>query len=167
MFPPVFFLMTYKQSRGESPSDSPGALYFLSAALFVLISTGYKTRNYPIRTTRFLDALGHPRVRKWQFDTLAAAATFQCLVLCHGIARPIRSFDVPALLDMLVPDQRDVWKAWKDRVADRIVHEMDISYAPTIPTFGDKRQQQLKDLLDQAQLGDEAYRCFYVWPHVP
>ena len=143
-----------------------GDYIFFSIFLIVLFSAGYRTRNYPIRSAKFLDALGHPHVRKWEFDTLAAAATFQCLVLCHGITRPIRNIDVLALLDMLVPDQRDVWKAWKERVADRIVHETNISYAPSIPTFGDERQQQLKALLDQAQLGDYAYRRFYVWSRV-
>ena len=63
---------------------------------------------------------------------------------------------------MLIPDQRDLWKAWKERVADRIVHEMDILFTPTIPTFRDERQQQqLKDLLDQAQFGYDTYKRFY------
>ncbi|KAI9568549.1 hypothetical protein HD554DRAFT_2172330 [Boletus coccyginus] len=135
-------------------------VHLFTSVLFVLFFAGYRTRNYPIRSGKLLDVLGHPRVRKWQFDTLAAAATFQCLVLCRGIVRPIRSIGVFAFLDMLVPDQRDVQKAWKERVADRIVHEADICFAPTIPTIGDERQQQLKDLLDQAQLGDDAYRCW-------
>ena len=164
--PPVFVVMLYEQARIEGSNFTFGRqrdFHILSVFLVVLCSAGYRARNYPIRSEKFLDALGNPRVRKWQFDTLAAAATFQCLVLCHGITRPIRNIDVPALLDMLVPDQRDVWKAWKERVADRIVHETKILYVPTIPTFGDERQQQLKDLLDQAQLGDDAYRRFYVW----
>ena len=171
--PPIFFFMIYEQARDESSylalNLEKGSQY-LPAFLILFFSAVYMARfagNYPIRSAKLLDALGQPRVRKWQFDTLAAAATFQCLVLCHGITRPIRSIDVLALIDMLVPDQRDVWKAWKERVADRIVHEMEISFTPTIPTFGDERQQQLKDLLDQAQLGDDAYRRFYVWPRVP
>lgn len=135
-------------------------VHFLTVFLLVLFSSGFKERNFPIRAAKFLAAIGHPRVRKWQFDTLAAAATFQCLVLCHDIARPIRSIDISALLDMLVPDQTDVWKAWKERVADRIVHEVEISFAPTIPTFRDERQQQLKELLDQAQSGYYAYKGF-------
>ena len=55
--------------------------------------------------------------------------------LCRGMARPIRGIDVFAFLDLLVPDQRDVWKVWKQRIADRIVHDTDISFAPRIPTF--------------------------------
>ncbi|KAN0094523.1 hypothetical protein V8E55_002810 [Tylopilus felleus] len=51
------------------------------------------------------------------------------------MARPIRGIDVFAFLDLLVPDQRDVWKVWKQRIADRIVHDTDISFAPRIPTF--------------------------------
>ena len=167
---PVLVVMAYEQARTENSFWTFSwyrGLHALSLFLIILGSVGYKDRNYPIRTAKFLDALGNPRIRKWQFDTLAAAATFQCLVLCRGIARPIRSIDVPALLDMLVPDQRDVWKAWKARVADRIVHETEILYAPTIPTFGDERQQQLKDLLDQAQLGDDAYMRFCVWRRAP
>ena len=166
ILPPLIFLMIYEQGRVENSYFAFGwqrESHFLSLVLFALFLTGYRTRNYPIRSAKFFDVLGHPPVRKWQFDTLAAAATFQCLVLCRGITRPIRSIEVLALLDLLVPDQRDIWKAWKERVADRIVHETEILYAPTIPTFGDERQQQLKDLLDQAQLGDDAYRRFYVW----
>ena len=117
--------------------------------------------NYPIRPARFLDALGHPPVRKWEFGSRAASVTFQSLVLCRNIPRPIRSIDVLALLDLLIPDQRDLWKAWKERVADRIVHETDILFAPTIPTFADKRQQQLKDHLDQAQFGYDKYMHYY------
>jgi len=167
---PVLVVMAYEQARTERSFWAFSwyrALHALSIFLIILCSAGYSARNYPIRTAKFLDALGNPRVRKWQFDTLAAAATFQCLVLCRGTPRPIRSIDVPALLDLLVPDQRDVWKAWKERVADRIVHETEILYAPTIPTFGDERQQQLKDLLDQAQSGDYAYMRFYVRPRAP
>ncbi|KAN0100037.1 hypothetical protein V8E55_000021 [Tylopilus felleus] len=130
----------------------------LSCFLFVLFEALSHIENYPIRTAKFLDVLGHPRVRKWEFDTLAAAATFQCLVLCRGIARPIRSIDIAAFLDMLVPDQRAIWKVWKNRVADRIVYETDIDFAPMIPTFGDERQKQLKDLLDEAQFGYDTYK---------
>jgi hypothetical protein len=171
--PPIFFFMIYEQVRDGSSyfalNWEKGSQY-LFAFLILFFSAVYMARfaqNYPIRSAKFLEALGDPRVRKWEFDTLAAAATFQCLVLCRSIPRPIRSIDVPALLDMLVPDQRDVWKAWKERVADRIVHETVILYAPTIPTFGDERQQQLKDLLDQAQSGDDAYKRFYVRSRVP
>ncbi|KAG6374076.1 hypothetical protein JVT61DRAFT_4718 [Boletus reticuloceps] len=122
--------------------------------------------NYRIRTTTLLDILGSPPVRRWEFDTLAAAATFQCLVLCRGLPRPIESIDVLTLLDTFVPDERDVWKVWKARVADRITHEVDISFAPTLPSFGDERQKHLKDLLDEAQTGYSAYASFYDW-HVP
>ena len=66
-----------------------------------------------------------------------------------------------ALLDLLIPDQRDLWKAWKARVADRIMHEMDILFTPTIPTFRDERQQQLNELLSEAQFGYDMYRRFY------
>ena len=160
LLPPAIFITIYLR-----PTE-----YFSLAFLWHLLPiflgaffyAGYRTQNYPIRSAKFLDALGHPQVRKWQFNTLAAAATFQCLLLCRNIPRPIRTIDVLALLDLLIPDQRDLWKAWKERVADRIVHETDILFAPTIPTFGDERQQQLKDLLDQAQFGHDAYR-HYVW----
>ncbi|KAF8131454.1 hypothetical protein EV363DRAFT_1217042 [Boletus edulis] len=161
-FPPLYILSRYKQ---VTKKDSPLApdwqdTYIFTFLLSALFIARYRPRNYPIRSRKVLDALGHPLVRKWQFDTLAAAVTFQCLVLCHRIDRPVRSVDVLAFLDMLVPDQRDVWKTWKERVADRIMHEVDISFAPTIPTFRDGRQQQLKELLDQAQMGYDAYRRF-------
>ncbi|KAN0076705.1 hypothetical protein V8E55_010560 [Tylopilus felleus] len=134
---------------------------FLSFSLLILLDAKSRDQNYPIQTTKLLDALGHPGVRKWEFDTLAAAATFQCLVLCRDISCPIRRIDIPAFLDTVVPDQRDIWKAWKNRVADRIVHETDIDFAPMIPMFGDERQKQLKDLLDQAQFGYDTYRHFF------
>ena len=73
------------------------------------------------------------------------------LVLCCGIPRPIRSIDILALLDLLIPDQRDLWKAWKARVANHIVHEMDILFTQTIPMFCDEHQQQLNELLNKAQ----------------
>ena len=165
--PPALFVMTYALAMVEisiSPLPWQRDFHFFTVVLLVLFMALYRTRNYPIRSGKFLDALGHPHVRKWQFDTLAAAATFQCLVLCHGIARPVESIDVSAFLNMLIPDERDVQEAWKKRVADRIVREVDICFAPTIPTFGDERQQQLKDLLDQAQLGDCTYRRSYIQP---
>jgi hypothetical protein len=124
------------------------------------------SQNFHIRTAKLLDILGHPPVRKWEFDTLAAVATFQCLVLCRDIPRPVKSFDVLTLLDTFVPDQTDVWKVWKARVADRIAHEEDISFAPTVPSFGDDRQIFLKGLLDEAQTGFGMYRDFYD-QHVP
>ena len=155
-FPPILLVKTYK-----SDAILPHFWGIFPAAPLGLLSAGYNARHYPIRSTKLLDALGHPPVRKWQFDTLAAAATFQSLVLCRGMARPIRTIDVLALFDMIILDQRDLWKAWKARVADRIVHETDILFAPTIPTFGDERQQQLKDLLDQAQFGYDTYGRFY------
>ena len=157
--PPLIFLGFYVRATGTSML--PLLWHLVSFFLFFLFALGYPSRNYPIRSARFLDVLGHPKVRKWQFDTFAAAATFQCLVLCHGIPCPIRTIDVLAFLDMLVPDQRDLWKAWKERVADRIVHEKDILFAPTIPTFADERQQQLKDHLDQAQFGYDTYMDSY------
>ena len=158
--PPILFYAIYM--RATNAPLIAFLWHLLSPFLFILFLVGQNARNYPIRSKKFLNALGHPPVRKWQFDTLAAAATFQCLVICHGVARPIRTIDVLAFLDMLIPDQRDLWKAWKARVADRIVHEMEISLTPTIPTFGDERQQQLKDLLDQAQFGYDTYRRSYV-----
>ena len=51
-----------------------------------------------------------------------------------------------------------VFYLWEDQGWNTL-----ILYVPTIPTFGDERQQQLKGLLDQAQLRDDAYRRFYVW----
>ena len=134
---------------------------FIPILLLFIFLVGYKARNYPIRSAKFLNALGHPPVRKWQFNTLAAAVTFQSLVLCRGIPRPIRSIDVLALLDLLILDQRDLWKAWKARVTDRIVHEMDILFTQTIPTFRDEHQQQLNELLSEAQFGYDMYRRFY------
>ena len=122
--------------------------------------------NYPIRSARFLNALGHPPVKKWEFDSLVESVTFQCLVLCRAIPHPIRSIDISALLDLLIPDQRDLWKAWKERVADCIMYETDILFAPTIPTFADELQQQLKELLDQAQFGYDKYMHYY-GRHVP
>ncbi|KIJ10676.1 hypothetical protein PAXINDRAFT_172085 [Paxillus involutus ATCC 200175] len=127
----------------------------LLATLFIY---SVPSQNYPIRTAKFLGVLGNPRVRKWSFNTVAAAATFQCLVLCHGVPRPIRNIDIRGVLDTLVPDQRDVWQAWKSRVADRIAHEVEISFAPIVPTFRDaKRQTQLRVYLDEAQFAYETY----------
>ncbi|KAF8555095.1 hypothetical protein OG21DRAFT_1496566 [Imleria badia] len=159
---PLIFLSIYTQT----PLPFVFIWHYLSLFLFCLVFYWGTGRNYPIRSAKLLDALGHPQVRKWQFDTLAVATTFQCLVLCRRIPRPIRSIDVLPLLDMLIPDQRDLWMAWKARVADRIVHETDISFTPTIPMFRDERQEHLKDLLDQAQFGYDTYRSFYDW-HVP
>ena len=164
VLPPVYIIFTYFQDI-----LSPLFLYakweslasVLSIILITLFTRVSRAPNCPIRSTKLLDALGHPRVRKWQFDTLPAAATFQCLLVCQGISRPIRKIDVAAFLDILVPDQRDIWKAWKKRVADRILYETDIDLTPTIPTFGDERQKQLKDLLDQAQYGYATYKRFF------
>ena len=157
--PPTLLFSIY------SKTTTPASLFPFSPALFVFFFSSFGPTNwdgnYPIRSARFLDALGHPPVMKWEFDSHAASVTFQCLVLCRGIPRPIRSIDVLVLLDLLIPDQRDLWKAWKERVADRIVHEKDILFAPTIPTFADERQQQLKDHLDQAQFGYDTYMDSY------
>ncbi|KAG8215597.1 hypothetical protein J3R82DRAFT_3440 [Butyriboletus roseoflavus] len=128
-------------------------------SLCTMLILSIPTQNYPIRTPKFLNVLGNTSVRKWQFHTPAAAATFQCLVLCHGISRPVKSVDVGGVLDTLITDQRDVWRAWKARVADRITHEEDIIFAPTLPTFRDMaRQRRLKAYLDEAQHAYEAYR---------
>ena len=164
LLPPMLFLLIYGQATIETSFFTfnwQREVTVIPILLLLIFSAGYKARNYPIRSAKFLDSLGHPPVRKWQFDTLAAAVTFQSLVLCRGIPRPIRSIDVLALLDLLIPDQRDLWKAWKARVADRIVHEMDILFTPTIPTFRDERQQQLNELLSEAQFGYDMYRRFY------
>ncbi|KAG9311096.1 hypothetical protein JVU11DRAFT_9005 [Chiua virens] len=128
-------------------------------ASILLISS----RNYHIRTAKLLDIIGHPPVQRWEFDTLAAAATFQCLVLCHDLPRPVKSarIDILTLLDMLIPDQTDVWKAWKARVADRIAHETNISFASTLPLFPDHRQVKLTELLHQAQGGYHIYTTSY------
>ena len=138
----------------------PTAWFHFSSAILLIIHY-ISSQKCRIRTAKFLDILGHPPVRRWEFDTLAATATFQCLVLCRDIPRPIRSINVLSLLDTFVPDERDVWKVWKARVADRIAHEEDISFAPTLPSFGDQRQKHLKGLLDQAQIGYDAYTSFY------
>lgn len=82
-----------------------------------------KAQNYPIQTGKLLDGIGRLSVRKWRLYTLAASATFQCLVVCHGLVRPARDIDVLAFLNIVVPDQRVVWKTWKERVADRIVYK--------------------------------------------
>ncbi|KAG6374075.1 hypothetical protein JVT61DRAFT_4717 [Boletus reticuloceps] len=129
---------------------------------FILMAIHFiSSQNYRIRTAKLLDILGSPPVRRWEFDTLHAAATFQCLVLCRGLPRPIESIDVLTLLGTFIPDEREVSKVWKARVADRITHEVDISFAPTLPSFGDERQRRLKELLDQAQIGYHAYKVFY------
>ena len=167
MMPSVLvFKLNTNATDVSTPFSWEGIINAHSSFLLIIFILWRKTQNYPIRTGKFLDAIGHPPVRKWRFDTLAASATFQCLVICHGLTRPVRDIDVLAFLDMLVLDQRAVWKVWKERVADRIVHEKveDIRFTPTIPTFPDERQQQLKDLLDQAQLGYDAYMRFYKFP---
>lgn len=143
----------------------PATLLHLIPFCFLIIHF-ISSQNGRIRTAKLLDILGRPPVRRWEFDTFAAAATFQCLVLCGGIPRPVKRIDVLALLDIFVPDQTDVWKVWKARVADRIAHEEDISFAPTVPSFGDQRQKHLKELLDEAQIGYGVYTAFYD-RHVP
>ena len=167
--PAAILISTYALAIGQYPllrgSLQPAFWFHLVPGAFMIILS-ISSRNYYIRTAKLLDILGPPPIRRWEFDTLAAASTFQCLVVCRGIPRPIRSINVLLLLDIFVPDNRDVWTVWKARVADRITHEEDISFAPTLPSFGDERQQHLKELLDQAQIGYGAYRRFYDW-HVP
>ncbi|KIJ10680.1 hypothetical protein PAXINDRAFT_101944 [Paxillus involutus ATCC 200175] len=132
---------------------------------FVLLAAllSIPSQNYALQAAWFLDTLGNPPVKKWGFETPAAAATFQCLVLCDGLARPTRDIDVRGVLDTLILDQRDVWDAWKARVADRIAHEVNISFAPTLPTFRDEaRQKQLRVYLEEAQRAHEDYRTAYL-----
>ncbi|KAI9462970.1 hypothetical protein HD554DRAFT_2175739 [Boletus coccyginus] len=164
--PTLLLVLTYERAMVQDSIFKSWLQTTIMALLrfspVILLPIHYiSSQNCRIRTAKFLDILGHPPVRRWEFDTLAAAATFQCLVLCRDIPRPIRSIDMLILLDTFVPDQRDVWKVWKARVADRIAHEEDISFAPTLPSFGDKRQRHLKGLLDQAQIGYDVYKSFY------
>ncbi|KAG8214927.1 hypothetical protein J3R82DRAFT_10114 [Butyriboletus roseoflavus] len=134
-------------------------LPFVSLAVILSIPS----QNYPLQAKRFLDVLGNPPVKKWRFKTPAAAAIFQCLVLCDGLVRPTKEIDIRGVLDTLILDQRDVLAAWKARVADRIAHEVDISFAPTIPMFRDEgRQMQLKEYLDDAQCAYERFRLTYL-----
>ena len=144
------------------PSSSllQGAEFIVPAVYFMLFP-GLQGSQYRIRTDRFLDALGRPLIRKWPFRTQASVATFVCLVLCRDIPRPVRSINVLGVLDTLIPNQRDIWRVWKERVADRIVHEEDIIFAPTIPMFHDQRQERLKRLLDEAQSAHDTYRIYY------
>ncbi|KAI9453812.1 hypothetical protein HD554DRAFT_2179280 [Boletus coccyginus] len=162
--PTLLLIFTYELARVKDHVLrswlQPTAWLHFVPVIFLAIHY-ISSQNCRIRTAKFLDILGHPPVRRWEFDTLAATATFQCLVLCHDIPRPIRSIDVLTLLDTFVPDQRDVWKVWKARVADRIAHEEDVSFAPTLPSFGDQRQKHLKGLLDQAQIGYDVYKSSY------
>lgn len=141
-----------------------GMSFFVQSSYFGLFARlVLQSQNYRIRTERFLDALGRPLIKKWSFRTRASAATFACLVLCRDIPRPVRSIHVLGVLDTLIPNQRDIWRVWKARVADRIVHEDQITFAPTIPTFPDQRQERLKLLLDEAQ---SAYNTHH-FHHVP
>lgn len=134
-------------------------LPFVSLAVTLSIPS----QDYPLQAAKLLDVLGNPSVKKWRFKTPASAATFQCLVLCDGLARPTKDLDVRGVLDTLILDQRGVWGAWKARVTDRIAHEVDaISFTPTLPTFRDKGyQMQLKEYLDEAQCAYEKYRHAY------
>ena len=135
-----------------------GASFFAQTSYFGLFARLIlQSQNYRIRMDRFLDALDHPPVRKWSFLTRASAATFVCLVLCRDIPRPVKNIDVLGVLDTLIPNQRDIWRVWKERVADRIAHEERINFAPTLPTFPDERQERLKRLLDEAQIGYNKY----------
>ena len=135
-----------------------GVSFFAQSFYFGLFARlVLQSQNYLIRTERFLDALGCPPIRKWPFSTRASAATFAGLVLCRGISRPVKNINVAGVVDTLVPNQRDIWKVWKARVADRIVHEEHITFAPTIPTFPDWRQERLKLLLDEAQSAYDKY----------
>ncbi|KAF8437640.1 hypothetical protein L210DRAFT_2338446 [Boletus edulis BED1] len=139
-----------------------GVSFFVQSSYFGLFARlVLQSQNYRIRTQRFLDGLGRPPIKKWPFRTRASAATFVCLVLCRDIPRPVRSINVLGVLDALIPNQRDVWRVWKERVADRIAHEEYITFAPTIPTFPDERQRRLKRLLDEAQSAYEKYRSHY------
>lgn len=139
-----------------------GVSFFVQSSYFGLFARlVLQSQNYRIRTDRFLDALGRPLIRKWPFRTRASAATFVCLVLCRDIPQPVRSINVFGVLDTLIPNQRDIWRVWKERVADRIVHEERITFAPTIPTFPDQRQERLKRLLDEAQSAYDRYRCYH------
>lgn len=136
-----------------------GVSFFTQSSYFGLFARlVLQSQNYCIRTEQFLDALGRPPVRKWSFRTRASAATFVSLVLCRDIPRPVKSIHVFGVLDTLIPNQRDIWRVWKERVADRIVHEECITFAPTIPTYPDWRQGRLKLLLDEAQSAYDKYR---------
>ena len=138
-----------------------GVSFFMQSSYFGLFARlVLQSQNYSIRTERLLDALDRPPIRKWPFCTRASAATFVCLVLCQDIPRPVGSIDVLGVLDTLIPNQRDIWRVWKERVAGRITHEDHISFAPTIPVFPDQRQERLKYLLDEAQRAFNMY-CFY------
>lgn len=143
ILPSVLLLLVYDLAVAEESILRdllrPAVLvHYIPMVPFVILLVS--SRDFHIRTAKFLDILGNPPVRRWEFDM--------------------------ALLDTLVPDQTDVWVIWKKRVADRITHEVEISFAPTLPSFGGQRQKHLKDLLDQAQLGYGVYRRFYDW-HVP
>lgn len=139
-----------------------GVVLFVQSSYFGLFARlVLQSQNYRIRTERFLAAMDHPVINKWPFRTRASAATFVCLILCRGIPRTVRSINVLGVLDILIPNQRDTWRAWKNRVADRIVHEECITFAPTIPTFPDSRQVLLKDRLDEAQSAYATYRLRY------
>ena len=139
-----------------------GVSFFVQSFYFGLFARlVLQSQNYRVRTERFLSALGCPIIRKWAFRTRASAATFACLVLCRDIDRPVNNISLLGLLDVLIPDQRDVWSVWKKRVADRISHETSILFAPTIPTFRDTRQERLKCLLDEAQCAYDKYHHFY------
>ena len=135
-----------------------GVSFFVQSSYFGLFARlVLQSQNYRIRTDRFLDALGRPLIRKWPFRTRASAATFVCLVLCRDMPRPVRSINVLGVLDTLIPNQRDIWRVWKARVADRIAYEEHIIFTPTIPTFPDQRQERLKRLLDEAQSAYDMY----------
>ncbi|KAF8556786.1 hypothetical protein OG21DRAFT_1506191, partial [Imleria badia] len=86
--PALVLVFTYVLAMGlESPSEyfNPPfpALWFFSFPVLFIIILSMSSRNYHIRTAKFLDILGSPPVRRWEFDTLASAATFQCLVVCR------------------------------------------------------------------------------------
>ncbi|KAG9317993.1 hypothetical protein JVU11DRAFT_53 [Chiua virens] len=141
-----------------------GVSFFVQSSYFGLFARlVLQSQNYLIRPQRLLNALRRPVIRKWAFRTRASAATFVSLVLCRNIPRPVRTVHIHGVLDTLIPDQREVWRAWKDRVADRIVHQGRIAFTPTIPTFPDsKRQKRLKDLLDEAQTAHDRFYHFYL-----
>ncbi|KAG8217079.1 hypothetical protein J3R82DRAFT_5101 [Butyriboletus roseoflavus] len=140
-----------------------GVSFFIQSFYFALFARlVLQSQNYRVRTERFLHALGRPLIRKWAFRTQASAATFACLVLCRDIDRPVKSINLLGLLDILIPDQRDIWRVWKKRVADRIVYEKSIVFAPTIPAFRDTMgQERFKGLLDEAQRAYDKYHHFY------
>ncbi|PIL34425.1 hypothetical protein GSI_03200 [Ganoderma sinense ZZ0214-1] len=72
------------------------------------------TRGGNGREEMYEEGQGWQRVRKFEFGTWTAMATFACLTLGPDPATPLESSS--KMLDALIPNDTDVWVRWKELV---------------------------------------------------